>query len=491
MLTLISDVRKKSARSGRPGKGILWMMIPMLIICSHPLLFAQSSTYKFSATMSFNAAGYVLSPYLCTVDSSGNLWVASSTVNNPKAVNALFEAAPGDTSLHLVLAFADSDSVRDITGITSEGDDIFVISRVDTGTGGYLYPYSQMFYLPGGNPAKMVRFKPPQYGDYGTWYSGLDCSKDGYLYFGQSYLMTIGTIGGRKDSSQFGTTIGYARINWSSPMEPGGAFTFPNPFDLIRSVAVYPDSSYGNDTNAVVFTSRNSGLDGSGNLVQTGGIAAWTGGSGSHPLGYHAIRVTDLQGFLKWGTTPPYGIAIQPKTGYLFACGTDSSRRWVKGFQIMENYAVQMDELPSSTSMDVKDPNGAPMVEPADVAFNADGSVGYVVDAGSKKVYVFRSTSTFVNETKGDLPQRFVLRQNFPNPFNPGTVVTVGFSKPAQAKVVVYNSLGQTVAVLADGKFSPGTHNFYFDGSNLASGVYFCRVLSSDGARSIKMMLLK
>lgn len=477
-------------------KRILWVMFLATIFCLAPVLFAQTWTYKFARVMRFNVADtVVISPYLCTVDSSGNLWVTSSRVNNPRALNALFKAAPSDSVLHLVLAFADSDSVRDVTGITSKGNDIFVVARVDTGSsGGYFYPYSEMFYLPNGNPGKRVVFKQPQTSDYGTWYGGLDCSKDGYLYFGQSYLSTIGTIDGRKNLSQFGSTIGYAHIDWSTPMEPGGGFTSPDFIDLIRSVAVYPDSNYGNNTNAVVFTSRNSGIDGSGSVVQTGGIAAWIGGDGSNPLGYSAVRIMDQLGFLRLGTYPPYGIAIQPKTGYLFVCGTDSTRRWVKGFQIMGTFAVQVGELPSSTSQDKStvDTSGAPFIAPADVAFNSDGLIAYVTDTDAKRVYVFETnTGTYVHENADNVPLRFELCQNFPNPFNPGTAITVRFKSSTQAKVVVYNSLGQVVKILANARFVPGTHNFYFDGTNLTSGMYFCRVLSDNGAKSIKMLLLK
>ncbi|GEM_PF-802998 len=476
-------------------KRILLLMFSATIFCLAPTLFAQTWTYKFARVMRFNVTDTLaISPYLCTVDSIGNLWVTSSRVNNPRALNALFKAAPSDSVLHLVLAFADSDSVRDVTGITSKGNDIFVIARVHSSSGDYFYPYSEMFYLPNGDPGKRVVFKSPQTSDYGTWYGGLDCSKDGYIYFGQSYLSTIGTIDGRKNSSQFGSTIAFAHIDWSTPMEPGGRFTWPDLIDLIRSVAVYPDSNYWNDTSAVVFTSRNSGIDGNGNIVPTGGITKWTGGTGANPLGYHALRVIDGMGFLHLGTHPPYGIAIQPKTGCLFVCGTDSARRWVKGFQIMGTFAVQVDELPSSTSQDKStvDTSGAPFIAPADVAFNSDGSIAYVTDADAKRVYVFETnTETYVHENADNVPLRFELCQNFPNPFNLGTAITVWFKSSTRAKVVVYNSLGQVVKILADARFAQGTHNFYFDGTNLTSGVYFCRVLSDKGEKSIKMLLLR
>jgi len=474
----------------------LWWLVLLLFSCSS-ISLAQASTFSYTRVIGFSLPDSLISPYLCTVDSKENLWVVSSTTNDAKALNALFKASPGDSVLHLVIAFADSDSVRNITGIASMGDDIFVVSRMIPSAGypqPYYYPFSQMFYLPRGDPSKLVKFKRPVYYDYGTWYSGLAVTKDGYLYSGQSYLVTVISFDGRTSSPNFGNSINYAGNGITSrPLEPGGGLTYPNVIDLIRDVAVYSDSNYGNDTTAVVFTSRNSGIDQNGVVHQTGGIAAWTGASASDPLAYHAVRVVDQLSFLQWGTSAPYGIAVQPKTGYLFACGTDTTRRWVKGFQVIGNFAIQMDELPSSTSGDLTmvDPAGAPFSAPADVAFNGDGSIAYVADAGSKRVYVFKSKSTGVGERIEDIPLVFELLQNFPNPFNPGTIITLRLGKATKARILVYNSLGQVVKVLADGVLSPGTHNFYFDGSSLAPGIYFCRVLSDVGVRAIKMALLK
>jgi hypothetical protein len=83
------------------------------------------------------------------------------------------------------------------------------------------------------------------------------------------------------------------------------------------------------------------------------------------------------------------------------------------------------------------------------------------------------------------------LHPNYPNPFNASTCI--GFDLPATspARVEVVDLMGRTVSVLADGVFSPGSHNLWFDGGHLASGVYLCRLQAGDFAQTRKMMLVK
>ncbi|HTR99830.1 MAG TPA: aryl-sulfate sulfotransferase, partial [Bacteroidota bacterium] len=73
-------------------------------------------------------------------------------------------------------------------------------------------------------------------------------------------------------------------------------------------------------------------------------------------------------------------------------------------------------------------------------------------------------------------PQSFALEQNYPNPFNPATQIR--YALPARATVTldVYNALGQRIAALVNEPEDAGFHEVRFDGTNLASGVYFYRL---------------
>jgi hypothetical protein len=89
----------------------------------------------------------------------------------------------------------------------------------------------------------------------------------------------------------------------------------------------------------------------------------------------------------------------------------------------------------------------------------------------------------------GGLPGEFQLHQNYPNPFNPSTTISFTIPKADYVTLKVYNVLGQEVATLLDGFKTPQTYKVTFDGTGLASGVYFYR-LATPGANLVKKMLL-
>jgi hypothetical protein len=173
----------------------------------------------------------------------------------------------------------------------------------------------------------------------------------------------------------------------------------------------------------------------------------------------------------------------------LWVAVNDSTRRWVKAFDVAGGiFANEMYELPSINSVPNPNPNGAPFINPVDLALAPNALTAYVPDATQKKVYVFKYSTTDVNETE-NLPTSFTLEQNFPNPFNPTTTISFTLPKSSNVKLVVTNMLGQEVATLVDGYVEAGKHVKVFDAEKLASGVYFCR-LSANGVSVSKKMLL-
>ncbi len=70
----------------------------------------------------------------------------------------------------------------------------------------------------------------------------------------------------------------------------------------------------------------------------------------------------------------------------------------------------------------------------------------------------------------------FKLFQNYPNPFNPTT--TISYTIPSRGIVTlnVYDILGNKIKQLVSGFKQKGSHKVVFNGSSLASGVYFYRI---------------
>jgi len=85
----------------------------------------------------------------------------------------------------------------------------------------------------------------------------------------------------------------------------------------------------------------------------------------------------------------------------------------------------------------------------------------------------------------------FQLLQNYPNPFNP--VTEISYVLPRQEDVVleVYNSVGQKVVTLVDGKQSAGHKSVRWNASNFASGVYYYKLKVADKEKIRKMILMK
>jgi hypothetical protein len=91
---------------------------------------------------------------------------------------------------------------------------------------------------------------------------------------------------------------------------------------------------------------------------------------------------------------------------------------------------------------------------------------------------------------------RAALRQNYPNPFNPATVVTFDLAARGRVRVEIYDVLGRRVTTMADRVFEAGRHRLSWDGRDnrgraVASGVYICRLDTSAGRDSKKMILAR
>lgn len=98
--------------------------------------------------------------------------------------------------------------------------------------------------------------------------------------------------------------------------------------------------------------------------------------------------------------------------------------------------------------------------------------------------------------TKQDIPDRYALFQNSPNPFNPVTLIRFDLPENAAVKLAIYNVKGERVRLLVDGFLQAGRKAARWDGKDdlgrtTASGVYFYRIETEAFVESKKMVLLK
>ena len=96
-----------------------------------------------------------------------------------------------------------------------------------------------------------------------------------------------------------------------------------------------------------------------------------------------------------------------------------------------------------------------------------------------------------VGETQDPMPQETMLLPNFPNPFNPNTTISYQLSIDNHVSLKVYDLLGREVATLVEAMQPAGSYRVYFDGKNLASGMYLYRLRAGDFVAAKRMLLLK
>ena len=95
--------------------------------------------------------------------------------------------------------------------------------------------------------------------------------------------------------------------------------------------------------------------------------------------------------------------------------------------------------------------------------------------------------STFV----GELPYVFRLYAPYPNPFNPVTHIAYDLPEAEHVHLTVYTIVGQYVATLHSGHQESGRHEAIWDGSGMASGVYFYRLQAGSFAQVKRMLFLR
>ncbi len=87
-------------------------------------------------------------------------------------------------------------------------------------------------------------------------------------------------------------------------------------------------------------------------------------------------------------------------------------------------------------------------------------------------------------------PEKYFLT-NYPNPFNPKTVIYYTIPEASDVKISVYNTVGQVIKEYSFSKQSPAAYQVDFDGSNLSSGMYFYKIQAGNFYEVKRMMLVK
>jgi len=144
--------------------------------------------------------------------------------------------------------------------------------------------------------------------------------------------------------------------------------------------------------------------------------------------------------------------------------------------------AETVDDFLHITYMNDKDAGGIPQTEGVDVESN-------VMYLAVDTTVVW--TAIGVEEEEVSLPVTFGLKQNYPNPFNASTTIDYVTLTSGEVELAVYNLRGEKVEVLVNKAMPAGAHTVTWDASNVATGVYYYKLSSSEGTITKRALLLK
>ena len=131
-----------------------------------------------------------------------------------------------------------------------------------------------------------------------------------------------------------------------------------------------------------------------------------------------------------------------------------------------------------------------------DVSF-VDANNGFAVGIGGE---ILRTTNGGITFLEGELYEKrhsdFILHDNYPNPFNPRTMIRFTIPqnerrKRQNVKLEVFDVLGSEVAILVNEDKPTGSYEVTFDASALPSGVYFYQLRTGSYVETKKMVLLR
>jgi len=159
---------------------------------------------------------------------------------------------------------------------------------------------------------------------------------------------------------------------------------------------------------------------------------------------------------------------------------------------------VKSDEgiLLEGLNIEMTQTEGNSEIEAVQPVTNEEGVAIFAVSSQSAGKATY--TASVVGINVGEISVEFLqdqgilkLGDNYPNPFRSQTILPVTVPRTMQVTVTVYNSLGVPVRTAIDEQLEPGYYEIPFNARELASGVYFYRLMTEEGLKTKKMVLVK
>jgi hypothetical protein len=131
------------------------------------------------------------------------------------------------------------------------------------------------------------------------------------------------------------------------------------------------------------------------------------------------------------------------------------------------------------------------IAKPAFADINGDGREDLLIGSEDGSIRYFRrNPETGIGENPHAVASRFELFPNYPNPFNPSTMIRFNVTEPCRVVLKVFDVRGREIAMPADGRFEAGSHSIRFDASGLPSGIYVYRIQMGNFKATRKMVVV-
>ncbi len=189
---------------------------------------------------------------------------------------------------------------------------------------------------------------------------------------------------------------------------------------------------------------------------------------------------------------PPYPPAARSGTLYTFT-SSDNGKTWVQddGYRLRYDSFTEFDVYSLNDPKLVRLPDGRYRIYVAAMIKQSDGSMEYSILSATST-----STPTGIEKTSDVMPAAFRLENNWPNPFNPGTIIQYSVPATAPVELSIFDATGRKIRQLVNQVQAPGTYRVYWDGTDasgtvMPSGVYFYRLRSNGFMLTKQMVLLK
>ncbi len=260
--------------------------------------------------------------------------------------------------------------------------------------------------------------------------------------------------------------------SWSWDFGDGGTSTAQNPQHTYSAAGTYTVSltatnQYGSDTNTKL---NYITVQEAGNAAHVADIAMSRTAAGVNNIGVATVTIVDQNG------TPVSGAVV---SGYFNAPDNSTKTGTTDAGGVATIQSTKTKNAPTDWCFTVTD------VSAAGYVYNSSANA---VTQGCESGWVYGESAGAVAEV---MPTEMNLAQNYPNPFNPTTEISFSLPEASFVTLEVFNLTGQKVSILVNGQLSAGEHTVRWDGSNVASGVYFYRLQSGSFVQTRKMILLK